>query len=679
MAIFKNKDVEANINERTVELGNINVNFYTEDNGTASIRIKMRNQQGVPINFNNTDMQPRLDLYAKDGSIFTNEPVDIILPEQGLIQYKVSDYVIRHEGKIDCKLFLDNGTESVHVANFYFVIKDSGITGTIGKEIKVDILQDMVRDVMSENAMGLLDDEYKDKINQDVVEYISSNPELYKGPKGDKGEQGIQGLKGDKGDEGIIKFENLTPEQKNELKADLSNLDSILLNQGKDFPLLSFKLDSVDGNIAAKVKDCILDVKIYGAKKHKIYQLDSVRDDYKGITGLRVSSYDVPVEGNLKSATKEMVISYTNTSTVIDDKNSVIRTITSSQNGITAVVTVDRPKLVNIVNISENVNGNSPGAIISPTQYIYESDTSIGSLNILDTDVIVDKKENEFVVYIPTRLSTYTGIKVIRRTEPFKYNTKGSNMDLWAIARISNYKKENDLMVEKMVHIYSPYNPSDLTQDTMLKETGASDYSGGFYHGDEKINNFSIFIGNVDITNRTGVFYGSHLTLIQDNNIYHNTYGKDNADTTAYVNLKKTHKFDSQNIYTLMQRFYFLENVKLNFSNFGALSMKRTFENGQSNNFNNVVNLSDGETADIKTGDGILYFQNSNSKEFLISGYYKDISIIYQSDSGYLDAWVNNNLNADPKLYSRMVPTDSLVEAGRIINTKVNYKFIGYQ
>ena len=263
MAIYKNKDIEANINERGVELGNINVNFYTEDNGTASIRIKMRNQQGVPINFNNTDMQPRLDLYAKDGSIFTKEPVEIILPEQGLIQYKVSNYVIRHEGKIDCKLFLYNGNESVHVANFYFVIKDSGVTGAIGKEIKVDILQNMVRDVMVENAMGLLDDEYKDKINQDVVEYISSNPELYKGPKGDKGDQGPQGPrglkgdtgeqglqgpqgiqgerglrgeqgpegprgmtgakgekgeKGDKGEEGIIKFENLTEEQKLELK-----------------------------------------------------------------------------------------------------------------------------------------------------------------------------------------------------------------------------------------------------------------------------------------------------------------------------------------------------------------------------------------------------------------------------------------------------------------------------
>ena len=206
MAIYKNKDIQANINERGVELGNINVNFYTEDNGTASIRIKIRNQQGVPINFNNTDMQPRLDLYAKDGSIFTNESVDIVLPEQGLIQYKVTDYVIRHEGKMDCKLFLENGTESVHVANFYFVIKDSGVTGAVGKEIKVDILQDMVRNVMVESAMGLLDDEYKDKINQDVVEYISSNPDKYKGPKGDKGEQGPQGprgLKGDTGEQGL--------------------------------------------------------------------------------------------------------------------------------------------------------------------------------------------------------------------------------------------------------------------------------------------------------------------------------------------------------------------------------------------------------------------------------------------------------------------------------------------
>ena len=255
MTVYKNKDIQANINERGVELGNINVNFYTEDNGTASIRIKMRNQQGVPINFNNTDMQPRLDLYAKDGSIFTNESVDIVLPEQGLIQYKVPDYVIRHEGKMDCKLFLENGTESVHVANFYFVIKDSGVTGSVGKEIHVDILEDMVRNVMTDNAMGLLDDEYKEKINQDVVGYISSNPELYKGPKGDKGEQGPQGhrgLKGDTGEQGLqgpqgirgpqglkgndgnVSFDSLTDVQKEQLKADPNDVKNLLIPYTED-------------------------------------------------------------------------------------------------------------------------------------------------------------------------------------------------------------------------------------------------------------------------------------------------------------------------------------------------------------------------------------------------------------------------------------------------------------
>lgn len=206
MAIYKNKDIQTNINERGVELGNINVNFYTEDNGTASIRIKIRNQQGVPINFNNTDMQPRLDLEAKDRSLFYNEPLLMVLPEQGLIQYKVSDYVIRHEGKMDCKLFLENGTESVHVANFYFVIKDSGITGAVGKEIRVEVLEDMVRKVMTDNAMGLLDDNYKEKINQDVVEYVASNPEKYKGQDGKS-----------------LKYADLSTTEKEDLKSNITD------------------------------------------------------------------------------------------------------------------------------------------------------------------------------------------------------------------------------------------------------------------------------------------------------------------------------------------------------------------------------------------------------------------------------------------------------------------------
>lgn len=459
----------------------------------------------------------------------------------------------------------------------------------------------------------------------------------------------------------------------------VTSIGTMLVNQGVDFPLVSYKVNGIDSVIAQKAKDTILDIKIYGAKSNKVYQLDSVRDGYKDITGIQVSSYDIPKNGSIDTTTKQKVISYTTPSTVIDDKNSHIRTMSSEENGVTCVVTIDRPKLASIVNISENENGSSHGAIISASQYIYESTTNIGDMSLLDTDVIVDKKEKEFVVYIPSRKNTFVGIHLLRRTESFTPNTKTSNMDLWAVARVSNYKKEDGILVEKMVHQYGSTNPSDMTQDTMFKEVGASDYTGGFYHGDEFINSFSIIVGNVDITNSTGIFKGSTAILVQDNNIHHDSFTKGSPDTTAYINVRKSHIFDVENVYTLKQRFKFLEKVTLNFSNFGALSMRRNFEDGNTDNFKNVTNISQAETINIEKGDGNLYFVNTNSSEFLISGYFKDIYMSYKTDSGYLDVWVNNNLNADPKLYSRLIPNNSTVDVGTIYNTSVNYKFIGYQ
>ncbi|WP_305807774.1 BppU family phage baseplate upper protein [Staphylococcus epidermidis] len=172
-------DVATNINVSTAENGFIGANFYTEDDGSAYIRITIRDNNEV-LDFNKTDMTPRLDLFSSDGSIFTNEPLEIILPEYGVIQYKVSDNVIKHAGKVDAKLFLANEKDSVHVANFYFTITDSGMTGPIGKEIHVDSLQDLVRNVMKENAIGLLDDDFKDKLENDLKVYMEENADTFK-------------------------------------------------------------------------------------------------------------------------------------------------------------------------------------------------------------------------------------------------------------------------------------------------------------------------------------------------------------------------------------------------------------------------------------------------------------------------------------------------------------------
>lgn len=198
----KIKDVATNINVSTAENGFIGANFYTEDDGSAYIRIKIKDNNEV-LDFNKTDMKPRLDLFCSDGSIFTNEPLQILLPEQGIIQYKVSDNVILHAGKVDAKLFLGNDKDSIHVANFYFTITDSGMTGPIGKEVHVDSLKGLVQDVMRQNALGLLDENFLSKVQTDLKSYVQDNDELFKGDKGEP-----------------FRFEDFTPEQLASLKGE---------------------------------------------------------------------------------------------------------------------------------------------------------------------------------------------------------------------------------------------------------------------------------------------------------------------------------------------------------------------------------------------------------------------------------------------------------------------------
>ncbi|WP_259336382.1 BppU family phage baseplate upper protein [Staphylococcus chromogenes] len=233
--IYKNKDIKAVINEQGVDIGNIGANFYTKDLGTASIRISI-NWKGSVLDLSKTTLEPKLDLFCEDGSIFVNEPIEIVYPVNGLIQYNISKDVIKHVGKVTGKLFLVNDDESIHVVTFHFNISDSGIDSVVTKEVSVTLVDDTVRRIIKENAIQLLGDDFESRLNTDVIEHLNSNPDLFKGAKGDTGEtgttgpkgekgdrgeqgpQGEQGPPGPKGDEGVIRFENLTQEQQNLLK-----------------------------------------------------------------------------------------------------------------------------------------------------------------------------------------------------------------------------------------------------------------------------------------------------------------------------------------------------------------------------------------------------------------------------------------------------------------------------
>ena len=213
MAIYKNKDIDVSVNVNSVDKGNIKANFYTEDKGTSSIRLYLHWHK-KRINLQSINMQPQLDLFHSDGSIFMDEKIDIILAEQGLIQYKITDQVIKHSGTINAKLFLKNEKESIHAANFSFNIKDSGVEGAILKEININLVEDTVKKIMNES------------------------PELFKGEKGDKlsfsdltdeekeelkGEPGKQGEQGEKGSTVVVPPKIYTREEYDQLETKDSN------------------------------------------------------------------------------------------------------------------------------------------------------------------------------------------------------------------------------------------------------------------------------------------------------------------------------------------------------------------------------------------------------------------------------------------------------------------------
>lgn len=179
MAIYKNKDVTTNIETEKLSINNPETYFYTEDKGSAALRIFIKYRDGA-FNLNDTNLTPTLDLFHSDGSIWLDEHLEVIMSDKGLLQYNIPNNVIEHAGKVQAKLFLRNAEQSVHVANFTFDIKDSGIEGAVEKEISVNIVDDAVRRIVKENATEIFGADFKDQVINSLIEYANTKPALFK-------------------------------------------------------------------------------------------------------------------------------------------------------------------------------------------------------------------------------------------------------------------------------------------------------------------------------------------------------------------------------------------------------------------------------------------------------------------------------------------------------------------
>lgn len=200
--VRKNKNVEFNISSKNSDYGSIDSNFYTGDNGSATISIRIKYGRDY-LNLTKTGMQPKLNLYHSNGSVWLDEDLFIPVPEVGLIQYDISSNVIRHDGTVSAKLLLENGNKSIHVANFSFVIKDSGIEGIQEKDITVELVRSTLVEIMKENSLGILDDEYKASLFEDIKGYLLTNNDSFQGAQGVKGEKGDKGERGERGADGL--------------------------------------------------------------------------------------------------------------------------------------------------------------------------------------------------------------------------------------------------------------------------------------------------------------------------------------------------------------------------------------------------------------------------------------------------------------------------------------------
>lgn len=228
--IYKTKEIETNINERGVNLGNVDVTLYTMDKGSAAFKVYLKREVNYgnekvydSVNLYTTDMTPRIDIVAADGSVFANEPIDIVIPENGVIQYIVSDYVIRHSGKMDVYIYLENKSESVQVANFYFYIEEDGVARRLGKEITGGRLEDVVKNVMSGQLMELLSEDFREQLEREIKTFLQDHNKDFN-----------------------LRFEDLTREEKDELMKNLTN-QGLADFRIEDNSILNEKL--VDGTI----------------------------------------------------------------------------------------------------------------------------------------------------------------------------------------------------------------------------------------------------------------------------------------------------------------------------------------------------------------------------------------------------------------------------------------------
>ncbi|WP_213810599.1 hypothetical protein [Jeotgalicoccus sp. WY2] len=167
----------------------------------------------------------------------------------------------------------------------------------------------------------------------------------------------------------------------NDAREYFENVDALGLNYGKDFPLKSVALGSTTQEpIAQRVKNIVLDAKVYGAKTGYYYRVDFVANGFvtSGKARYGINVREIPVG----SATGPYIFKYDDDASPENHQNANVQklsdgidTIIADGGDIIVSVTVDRAAISESSNPTFlNLNsgaGSSPTAVIDPVNHFF--------------------------------------------------------------------------------------------------------------------------------------------------------------------------------------------------------------------------------------------------------------------------------------------------------------------
>ena len=300
-------------------------------------------------------------------------------------------------------------------------------------------------------------------------------------------------------------------------------------------------------------------------------------------------------------------------------------------------------------------------------------------------EVVVIKTKDNMKILVPGRGNAFICHEMQYWDRPFSPGVRNTNVKVWAIAEVGRYYQDtqrNYIKDEGNIFVHATGTPSSM--ETIWKLEGEVDYSGAFHHGDEISDFCKIFIGNEDITNKTGTFTGESLDMIQHSKLYEDTFTTE-AMTEPYLQVRKHHRFDWQDVYTLSHEVEFLKTVTPNFSCLSALTLRRTTKDGKPDNFTDCLDLTHMRYVDISVEEdqdsGIRsYFLGDDDRvrKLKVSGLNKDVTITYTSPDPHFRAYLSNHNPNMAKIYTETVPPGVEVQAGEKFSATANYKWVTY-